>query len=125
MTNPGVLILGTKGSFALSDLVFDARATPILRETMSATLAEMRKQKFVAVVVDYPHIEDDLLEFVLNVRDIDESMRVFVVTDDVEAAQEALPLSRGNLAFVTMPELVHKLTPARVPFEPDSRDNES
>ena len=125
MTNPGVLILGTKDSFALSDLVFDAPATPILRETMSTALAEMRKQTFVALVVDYPHIEDDLLEFVLNVSDIDESMRIFVVTDDVEAAQEALPLSPDNLAFVTMPELVHKLTPARVPFEPDSKENES
>jgi len=125
MTNPGVLILGTKDSFALSDMVFDALATPILRKTMSATLAAMRKQKFFAVVVDYPHIEDDLLEFVLNVRDIDESMRVFVVTDDVAAAQKALPLSPDNLAFVTMRELVHKLTPPRVPFEADLQENES
>lgn len=125
MTNPGVLILGTKDSFALSDMVFDAWATPILRETMLDTLVEMRKQKFFAVVVDYQHIEDDLLEFVLNVRDIDESMRVFVVTDDVKTAQEALPLSPDNLAFVTMCELVHKLTPTRVPFEHGLQENES
>jgi hypothetical protein len=123
MTVPVVLILGTKDSSELSDLVFSAGLTPILRDTMRAALGELRRQKFASVVVDYGKAEDDLLEFVLNVNDIDDSIRIFVANEDVQATEETWPSAPANVSFVTNRELAHKLAPTRIPLEPESDED--
>jgi len=78
---------------ALLDLGF----SPMLRSSMSSALSKLRSERFAAVLVDRGTIDVDALEFVLNVRDINEHVPVVVVgpTDDTDD-EEALRAQPGT-----------------------------
>jgi len=79
MARTTVLILGSNSNKELEDLFFDLGLDWILRETMSAALNALRRDSFAAVVVDGDRVEIDVLEFILNVRDIDESTPMIIL----------------------------------------------
>jgi hypothetical protein len=63
------------------------------------------------------------LEIILNIRDVDERMRVFVLTEDDEETDESQ--YPEFVSVVHLSELVHKLTPTTVSLPKATRKRTS
>jgi hypothetical protein len=75
-------------------------------------MAALRKDRFLAVVVDCDTAEVDVLEVILNIRDLDERLRVFVLSDsEIELGG---PRARPYVSVVKRDQLLHELTPTPV-----------
>ena len=116
MNLSAVLILGSNASKEISDIAFEAGHTPVIRESMGSVLQDLRTDKFAAIAVDIQHTSADLLEFILNVRDINEKIRVFVVSKMPKQIASRIPQAFPNVFFATTKELGHKLKPSLLPF---------
>lgn len=79
MTSANVLILGSKTHCRWVDALFDSGLDPVVEETIQDAVDEVRHDRFAVIVVDRPHAAEDVLEFVLNVRDIDEETPILAV----------------------------------------------
>jgi len=115
MILPAVLIVGSPRDAELGDLIFDAGLTPVFRESVLSAITALRKDNFLAVVVDRKTSSVDPLELILNVRDVDERTRIFVVSEEREAVSEILP--QPYVSVVSKQELARKLAPTVVPVE--------
>jgi len=108
-----ILVLGTKASMGIVDALFELGFEPIIRSRTEGLLRKLRRERSEAVVVDAENCSDDLLEFLLNVRDIDQRTPVIVlgdasgagVEDDLLTVRQAFILGR----FADTDELAHKL----------------
>lgn len=87
--------------------------------TLLRTVDTLGHRRFAMVIVDAAGTDIDLLELVLNINDIDDRMRVFVLAD---ARASAAPVAgHPQVHVVNREELVRKLSPTRVPFgRPDA-----
>lgn len=79
MKATALLVLGSVTDRTLVDALFDLGFAPLVRDSMSSALSKLRSERFAAVLVDGDAIDVDVLEFVLNVRDINEHVPVVVV----------------------------------------------
>ena len=80
-----VLVLGTYANKGLIDILFGIGLAPLVRENIQGVLDKLRHEQCAAVIVDFRHANIDILELVLNVRDVDEQTPVVVLgklTDD-------------------------------------------
>ena len=120
MTMPAVLVIGSPRGTWLRDLLLDAGIRPVFRQTVLAALAALRRGRFGAVVVDHATATVDVLELVLNIRDIDESLRVLVIAGGGVDVND-LP-DRRQMAVVRPAGLVRQVVAAmRLPERPSSR----
>ena len=78
MQEPAILILGDAQSRRLADRVFDAGFAPIVRSDLHHALRTLRRERCVGVVVDLEHSATDVLEFVLNVKDLAPAVPVWL-----------------------------------------------
>jgi hypothetical protein len=123
MNLPAVLVVGSTRNDKLSDAMFESGLTPVFRETILTAIAALRKEPFLAVVVDHRATEIDPLESTLNIRDVDERVRVFVLTEDDEEADESQ--YPDFVSVVHLSELVRKLTPTTVSLPKAARKRTS
>jgi hypothetical protein len=114
MNLPAVLVVGSSNNTELTDAMFECGLTPVFRETILAAIAALRKEQFLAVVVDHQATEVDPLEITLNIRDVNERVRVFVLAEDDEEPDESQ--YPEFVSVVQLRELVRKLTPTTVPM---------
>ncbi|NQT87314.1 hypothetical protein HQ560_11150 [bacterium] len=89
-----------------------AGLAPLVRDTISASLHELRRGSFALIVVDRDHADVDVLELILNVRDIDQRTPVLVVGSGAGQEDDSL-LATQPLAFV----LGDRPTPAQLTGE--------
>jgi len=99
MKPTAVLVLGPPGKSDLVDAVFDAGLAPLVRQTIPASLRELRRGRFALILVDRDHSDEDVLEFILNVRDIDEQTPVVVLGRSSDEQDEDV-LTACPLTFV-------------------------
>lgn len=79
MRSDSILILGSNENKELTEPLFELGLTAIVRESMQQALEKLRSGIFGAIIVDRQHAECDVLELVLNVRDLDEDIPIFVL----------------------------------------------
>ncbi|HUW33644.1 MAG TPA: hypothetical protein VM223_18710 [Planctomycetota bacterium] len=79
MTTDSVLVLGTGENLELRERLFDTGFAPLIRGTTSDVIKTLRRGQFAAIVVDADHVSVDLLEFVLNVRDVNADVPVLII----------------------------------------------
>ena len=99
MKPPAVLVLGSISNWDFLDAIFRAGFESLVRETMQGAIAKLRREGFAAIVVDRDHADVDVLEFVLNVRDMDQETPVIVVgsSPDDESHQALMSQPRTLL----------------------------
>lgn len=88
MKSTAVLVLGRYGNTDLIETLFNMGFAPLVRETLPEALDKLRHDRFAMIVVDRRHVDVDVLEFVLNVRDIDATIPVAVVGQSATGGQE-------------------------------------
>ena len=81
MTLPSVLVIGSRRGIRLRDALFETGLTPVFRGTILAAIGALRRNQFLAVVVDHSTAMVDVMELILNLWDLDENLRIFVLSD--------------------------------------------
>ena len=79
MRSQSVLVLGTYANKGLIDILLGIGLAPLVRENIQGVLDKLRHEQFGAIVVDQRYANPDVLELVLNVRDVDERIPVVVL----------------------------------------------
>ena len=113
MKSTAVLILGADRNRDLVELLFDFGFAPLVRKTIREALDKLRHERFSAVIVDRNHADVDVLEFILNVRDLDEQTPVVVIGSSTDAQSDQVLLSQRQTfllgAFGTPDQLANEL----------------
>jgi DNA-binding NtrC family response regulator len=73
-----VLVLGNHASKKLPNILSSLGFAPQVWGSMRHSLDKLRRHKFAAVVMDLKFNQTDPLEFILNIRDIDDKVPVIV-----------------------------------------------
>lgn len=79
MSSQAVLILGNHANRDLAQAVANAGFAPQVWGSMRHSLDKLVRERFAAVVIDRKFTRADVLEFILNIRDIDKTIPVVVV----------------------------------------------
>lgn len=109
---PAVLVVGSPQTSEVGELVFEAGLTPVFRETILSTIDALRRDTYRAVVIDSVTTGADLLELILNIRDVAEKLRIFLYTGGRrDLSHLAAP---PRVSVVDRKQLLHKLTPSIV-----------
>ena len=100
MSTDAVLVLGTDDNKELMELLFNAGLAPVVRKTMRGVLAILPRERFAAILVDRDHIDDDLLEFVLNVRDVAPETPVVIVGEEADPKSNEALMRQHKIYFL-------------------------
>lgn len=79
MDSARVLILGSYKQQKLNEALASAGFDPVVRRSMHEALDKVRHDQFAGIVIERDWVDVDVLEFILNVRDYDQSTRIMVV----------------------------------------------
>jgi FixJ family two-component response regulator len=79
MNTQFVLVLGNHANRDLVELLKGLGFASQVWGSMQHSLDKLRHQKFTAIIVDQKFTKADVLEFILNVRDIDKKVPVVVI----------------------------------------------
>lgn len=79
MNSQIVLVLGNYANRRLVEVLEGLGFASQVWGSMQHTLEKIRHQKFTAILVDQKFTKADVLEFVLNVRDIDKKVPIVVI----------------------------------------------
>ena len=109
MTTEAVIVVGASENGMMIDSLFDAGFAPIVRRKMAQVLRTLQRGRFAAVVVDGDHVEDDLLEFVLNVCDVAAGMPLLVAGGERDKEDDDRLSSRENVHLVQPEQLCRRL----------------
>ena len=104
-----VLVLGSNKNRELIEQLLDIGFAPVVRETMQAALSALRRESFAAILVDRDRMSVDPLEFILNVRDIDEQTPVMVVGQSPDEQNVQMVQAQPRALILTRSEAVCKL----------------
>jgi len=79
MNSQAVLVLGNHAHRDLVEVLSGLGFASQVWGSMQHSLDKLRHEKFAAILVDRKFTHADVLEFILNVRDIDKSISVVVI----------------------------------------------
>jgi len=79
MKSKAVLLLGNHANRKLIEVLSDSGLVPEVWRSVQRSLEKLKRQKFGAVLVDRKFTRADVLEFILNVRDMDADIPVLVI----------------------------------------------
>jgi CheY-like chemotaxis protein len=87
MKPTAVLILSHDENSYLLEPVFSIGLAPVVRGNMEEALDRLRHDRFAMILVDRSRADVDVLEFILNVRDINATIPVAVVGEPSAGGQ--------------------------------------
>lgn len=79
MNSQDILILGNHTNRELADVISNIGFVPQLWGSMQHSLERVRRGSFAAILIDREFTRTDVLEFILNVRDINYEIPVVVI----------------------------------------------
>lgn len=117
MKSQAVLVLGHHANRDLVQTLSRVGFPPQVWGSMRHSLDKLRHQKFAAVIIDRKFTHADVLEFILNVRDINHKIPVLVIGpgQDEQMDRKILRLNHtvilngSNGANISSEELAHAI----------------
>jgi DNA-binding NtrC family response regulator len=95
-----VLVLTNNEQSDLVNTLFDVGYVPLIREKMTSVLKDIHHKCVAVIILDLQCIEIDALEFVINVRDIDQHLPVVIVNGkNIEGKKQIL--NQHNIFFIS------------------------
>lgn len=79
MRPQNVLVFGNYANKGLIDMLLGIGLSFLVRGDIQGIVDRLRHEQFAAIIVDYRYANTDILELVLNVRDIDDQTPVVVL----------------------------------------------
>ncbi len=96
-----VLILGYDNQSSLTDDLFEMGFTPFVRDNVEKALSNLRHEHFIFVVYERSDLEVDPLEFVLNVRDINDHIPVIILGETSNQREDKVLLEQDDVYVIT------------------------
>lgn len=104
-----VLVFGDDDKSELVEKLFSFGFTPIVHDDMLEGLKKLRHERFDAVFVDRNHLEADVIEFALNVRDFDERIPIIAAGKPSNAYEnQVLLMQRNVFVFDDVPYMIYE-----------------
>jgi hypothetical protein len=104
-----VLVLGDDDKSQLVKKLFSFGFTPIVHDDMFEGLKKLRHERFEAVFVDRDHLEADVIEFALNVRDFDERIPIIAAGKPSDAYENQVLMKQRNVfVFDDVPDMIYE-----------------
>ena len=79
MRSTAALVMGRDENKHVMNLLLNAGLVPLVQRNIPQALDKLRHEHFAMIVVDRSHTDVDVLEFILNVRDIDGEIPIVVI----------------------------------------------
>jgi len=79
-----ILVISDNENSGLIKQLNKKKAVPIIRRTIIAAMDILRHQDINSIIFDKQHRHIDVLEFILNVRDIDRKVPIYVPQEFLE-----------------------------------------
>jgi hypothetical protein len=98
-TNP-VFVLDTQKNSSLINDLFDLGVIPISRTNIPAALKVIRHEDLRAVLINNEAIEEDVLEFVLNVRDFNTTVPIIIAGMPDDVSEERALRKQKKVSFI-------------------------
>ena len=109
----GILIIGSRESRSLVKKLRDCGFASQIESTIQAALRSLQLQRFVAIVVDYPHAQVDIVELVLNVRDVNADIPIMILGSRPQSEDQLgtlpLPVATSPAKFPSVDALIEEL----------------
>lgn len=103
-----VLVLGDDDGSQLVETLFRFGITPIVHDDMRTGLNKLRHGRFDAIFVDRDHLEADVIEFALNVRDFDVHIPIIAAGKPANSYENRVLLQQPNVfVFEDVPDVVY------------------
>ena len=100
MVSKNVLVLGNHSRPLLPKILKNLGFVPDVRGSVLNCLSQLQCQRVAAVVVDRDFTHADVLEFLLNIKDIDDSLSVIIVGQTKNDAVEQALRAQRQAVFV-------------------------
>ena len=95
--NEALLVFGTNEQSELMETLFQLGFLPLIRGRMFNALRLIRHERFSAVLIDRNHLEKgDVLEFILNVRDLERQIPIIVVGKSAQPNEDQALATQQN-----------------------------
>ncbi len=111
-----LLVLGSEGNRTFRETLRELHMNPTFLGSMEAILYALRHSQAVAVLVDRDRSEADDLELVLNIRDLDETIPIFLVGSPAQRQTETLLWRQPATFLINKPLSDTSLGQELVPF---------
>lgn len=85
-----VMVLTDDEESKLVDALFNLGYVPLIRKKMTSALRDIHHKCVALVFLDLNNVDIDALEFVINVRDIDQELPIIIVNGRIEGKKEVL-----------------------------------
>ena len=105
-----VLVLGNIANRKLVEILSGLGFASQVWGSMQHSLEKLQQQKFTAILVDQKFTHTDVLEFILNVRDIDKKVPVVVIGNGTDEKITRNIAKQDHITMVSEIESNDKLT---------------
>lgn len=95
-----VLVFTNYEQSDLTENLLNMGYAPLIRKKMMTTLKEVQHKCIAVIFLDLKYVEIDTLEFILNVRDIDQYLPVVIVNGKQIEGEKQI-LHQGNIFFIS------------------------
>ncbi len=95
-----VLVLAHKGHSSLSDDLFEMGFTPFVRDNIETAISNLRHKKFRFVIYERNNLDVDPLEFIFNVRDVDENIPVLILSEAPDSIEDDILMHQDNVHVI-------------------------
>lgn len=114
MKNNEFLVLTSDRKSELLDFLFERGFDTVVADSINASLRQLKKKMFSAIIVDSKNAEPDLLEFILNVRDRESGIPIIVLRsgpdqDDRDRLESGIIRGLPNLYVMEEAEYKQRL----------------
>jgi len=100
MDSSSVLVLGSYADKEFIKKLFNIGLSPLVRESIQASIYKLRHQQFAGILVDRNSTRAHVLEFVLNVRDIDRDIPIVISgPEDDRVLDKALVMLNNTIVL--------------------------
>lgn len=100
--SPTVLILSPEDRNELVETAFEVGLIPLIRHRLIGALETVRHERLAALIFDIDHSDVDLIELVLNVRDVQKGLPVIVAGLDPSEHERRFISSQNKVHLVPL-----------------------
>ena len=94
-----VLLLTNDEQSDLAETLLKLGYIPLIRQNMITALRDIQREFVAIIILDLKSTKIDVLEFVINVRDIDQYIPVVIVDEPIEGKE--VIINQQNIFFIS------------------------
>ena len=113
--NSSILIIGVTIHHDLIKIIYKLGFLTSLINTLENAIKKIRHEKFIAIIIDRRYnISIDILEFILNIRDFNDSIPIFIIGKLNNQGEDGILLDQNKTYIVDINELTDYLNRIQV-----------